>query len=67
MRENSMNSNRKCMEIQELKKEVNNWNEKLKHHDHELQKIKIERNLYAKNLVEAKVCNDTIFNNTLRS
>jgi len=59
MREESVSSNHKYMEIQELKKELNDWNDKLKDRDHELHKMKTERNLFSKNFTEAKVCNNT--------
>jgi len=59
IREESVNSNRKCMEILELKKKLNDWNDKLKDRDHELHKIKTERNLFSKHFTEAKVCIDT--------
>lgn len=62
MREESVNSDRKCMEIQELKKELNDWNDKLKDHDQKLHKMKTERNLFSKNFTEAKVCNDVTSN-----
>lgn len=55
VREDSVNLNHKCVEIQELKKEVNNWSDKLKDHDHELHTMKTERNLFSKNLSVAKV------------
>lgn len=54
--EDSVNLNRKSIEVQELKKEVNNWTDKLKDHDHGLHTMKTERNLFSKNLSEAKVC-----------
>lgn len=44
------------MEVQELKKEVNKWSDKFKEQDHDLHTIKTERNLFSKNLTEAKVC-----------
>lgn len=49
------------MEVQELKKEVNNWSAKFKEQDHDLHTIKTERNLFSKNLAESKVCFSIIF------
>lgn len=64
--EHSVNLNRKCVEVQELKKEVNNWSDKLKDHNHGLHTLKTERNLFSKNLIEAKVCNaETLLRSTL--
>lgn len=51
-----MTLNRKDVEIQELKKEVNNWRDKLKDQEHNLHTMKTERNLFFKNLAESKVC-----------
>jgi len=48
--------NHKEVEVQELKKEVNKWSDKYKEQDHDLHTIKTERNLFSKNLTEAKVC-----------
>lgn len=62
MHEEAVNLNRKCVEILELKKEINNWNDKLRNHDHELHKIKTEKNLFSKNLTEAKVCKTIQYN-----
>lgn len=53
--DDSVNLNRRCVEIHELKKEVNSWRDKYKEQDHELHTTKTERNLFAKNLSEAKV------------
>jgi len=49
------------VEVQELKKEVNNWSAKFKEQDHDLHTIKTERNLFSKNLAESKVCFSIIF------
>lgn len=53
--EDSSKLNRKDVEIRELKKEVNDWADRIKDQEHDLQTIKTERNLFAKNLSEAKV------------
>ena len=50
-----MTLNHREVEVQELKKEVNNWSDKFKEQDHDLHTIKTERNLFAKNLTESKV------------
>lgn len=50
-----MTLNHKEVEVQELKKEVNKWSDKFKEQDHDLHTIKTERNLFSKNLIEAKV------------
>jgi len=54
--EDSVTINHKEVEVLELKKEVNNWSDKFKELDHDLHTIKTERNLFSKNLTEAKVC-----------
>lgn len=56
MHEDSVNLNRKDVEVQKLKKEVNHWSDKLKEQDHDLHTIKSEKNLFSKNLTEVKVC-----------
>lgn len=56
MHEDSVSLNRKDLEVKELKKEVNSWSDKFKDQDHELHTLKTERNLFSKNLTEAKVC-----------
>lgn len=57
--EDSVNLDRRDVEIQELKKEVNKWSDKFKEQDHDLHTMRTERNLFAKNLSEAKVCTQT--------
>ncbi|XP_025192871.1 cilia- and flagella-associated protein 58-like [Melanaphis sacchari] len=52
--EDSVILNHKEVEVQELKKEVNNWSDKFKEQDHDLHTIKTEKNLFSKNLAEAK-------------
>lgn len=59
--ENTTNINHKNMEIQELKKEVNNLHDKLKEQGHELHTSKTERNLFSKNLTETKVSISILF------
>lgn len=56
--ENSVHLNRKDVEVQELKKEVNNWSDKFKEQNHELHMVKTERDFVSKSLSEAKVCNN---------
>lgn len=53
--EDSVTFNHKEVEVQELKKEVNNLHDKFKEQHHDLHTIKTERNLFYKNFTEAKV------------
>jgi hypothetical protein len=48
--------NRKDLEIEKLKKEVNHWSDKIKEQDHDLHIVKSEKILFSKNLSEVKVC-----------
>ncbi|XP_026820655.1 cilia- and flagella-associated protein 58-like [Rhopalosiphum maidis] len=60
MYEDSVTMNHKEVEVQELKKEISNWSDKFKEQDHDLHTIKTERNLFSKNLAEAKDETDEI-------
>ncbi|XP_025417535.1 cilia- and flagella-associated protein 58-like [Sipha flava] len=52
--EDSVNVNRKDLEIEKLKKEVNHWSDKIKEQDHDLHIVKSEKILFSKNLSEVK-------------